>query len=66
LSGPFFSGTLWVGGTNRGTFSMGWVSPFMRKATLEIATLAGAAAPKPVPALSGGGTEDFRTVFATA
>jgi hypothetical protein len=66
FSGPFFSGTLSEGGANRGTFSMGWVSRFMRKATLEIDTLAGAVVPQPVPALSGGGTEDFRTAFATA
>lgn len=66
FSGPYFSGTLSEGGTNRGTFTMGWVSGFFRRATLEIDTLAGAVTPQPVPALTGGGTEDFRSVFATA
>jgi hypothetical protein len=64
--GPSFSGVLSQGGTTRGTVSLAWVSRFLRKATLEVDTLAGAVAPQPVPALSGGGTEDFKTVFADA
>src|SRR5205807_2449733 len=32
----------------------------------EVDTLTGAVAPQPVPAISGGGTEDIRTTYATA
>jgi len=60
-----FEGKLYEGGMEKGSFSMGWVSPFFRKATLEVAVLQGATAPQPVPAATGSGTEDFRTVFAT-
>jgi hypothetical protein len=62
----YFEGTLYEAGVARGTFTMGWVSSFFRRATLEIDTLTGAVAPQAVPASSGSGTEDFRTVLATA
>ena len=66
--GSYFEGTLYEAGVARGTFTMGWVSSFFRKATLEIDTLAGAVAPQVVQASasSDSGTEDFSTVFATA
>lgn len=66
FSGPYFEGKLFEGGVLKGTFSMGWVSSSFRRATVEIDTLTGSVPPTAVPALSGGGTEDIRTVFATA
>ncbi|QEL13210.1 hypothetical protein [Limnoglobus roseus] len=65
FSGPFFSGTVTQGGMDRGTITLGWVSSFFRRATVEIGVLAGSVVPDPVPA-AGGGTEDFANVFATA
>jgi hypothetical protein len=65
-TGSYFEGTLYEGGIAQGTFTMGWVSSFFRKATLEIDTLAGAVAPAAVSASSGSGTEDFKTTFAAA
>src|ERR1700752_438601 len=62
----YFEGKLFEGATEKGTFKMGWVSTFFRRATVEIDTLTGAVPPKAVPAISGSGTEDFKTVFATA
>lgn len=66
FSGPYFEGKLYEGGVEKGTFTMGWVSSFFRRATIEVDTLTGSVAPTAVPALGGGGTEDIRTVFATA
>lgn len=66
FTSSYFSGTVSEGATPKGSFTMGWVSSFFRKATLEIDTLTGAVAAQAVPALSGSGTEDFRSVFATA
>jgi hypothetical protein len=63
---PYFHGKLYEGGIEKGSFTMGWVSSCFRKATVEIDTLTGAVAPAAVPSISGGGTEDIRTVFATA
>jgi hypothetical protein len=62
----YFEGKLFEGTTEQGTFKMGWISSFFRRATVEIDTLTGAVAPQAVPAISGSGTEDFKTVFATA
>lgn len=62
----YFEGKVLEGGVEKGTFKMGWVSSFFRKATVEIDTLTGAVAPQAVPAISGGGNEDFKTVFKTA
>ena len=62
----YFEGKVFEGGVEKGTFKMGWVSPFFRKATVEIDTLKGSVAPQAVPAISGSGTEDFKTVFKTA
>jgi hypothetical protein len=62
----YFEGKLFEGATEKGTFKMGWVSSFFRKATIEIDTLKGAVAPVAVPASGGGGNEDFKTTFATA
>ncbi|MBA3766026.1 MAG: hypothetical protein H0W99_03365 [Acidobacteria bacterium] len=65
-SSVYFEGKWMEGATDRGTFKMGWVSSYFRRATLEIDTLTGAVPPLPVPALSGSGKEDFKTVFKTA
>ena len=65
FTGSYFEGKLYEGGVEKGSFHMGWVSKFFRKATLEVAVLQGAIAPQPVPAAGGSGTEDFNTVFAT-
>jgi hypothetical protein len=62
----YFEGSLFEGLTEKGTFKMGWVSSSFRRATVEIDTLTGAVPPKAVPTISGSGTEDFKTVFATA
>lgn len=62
----YFEGKVFEGGVEKGTFKMGWVSSFFRKATVEIDTLKGAVAPQAVPGISGSGTEDFKTVFKTA
>lgn len=66
FSGSYFEGKLYEAGVEKGSFTMGWVSKSFRKATLEIDTLVGAVAPTAVAAIPGPGTEDFKTVFATA
>ena len=65
-SSVYFEGKVFQGGVETGTFKMGWVSSFFRKATVEIDTLKGAVAPQAVPPISGPGSEDFRSVFKTA
>jgi hypothetical protein len=60
-----YTGTVFEGATDLGTVTMSWVSPFFRRATLQIHRLQGADEPQAVPG-SGGGNEDFRTVFNTA
>ena len=62
----YFEGKVFEGGVEKGSFKMGWVSPFFRTVTVEVDTLTGAVAPKAVPPISGGGNEDFKTVFKTA
>ncbi len=66
FGGPHFTGRLIEGGVDRGSVSLTWVSRFLRRAVLEIDTLAGAVAPQPVPHPSGTGTEYFDTVYAQA
>jgi hypothetical protein len=61
--GPFYEGRLFEGGVDKGSVTLGWVSKFFRRATLEIDTLVGAVRPAPVPD-GAGGTEFFDTVFA--
>ena len=61
--GPFYEGRLIEGGVDKGGVTLGWVSSFFRRATLEIDTLVGAVRPAPVPD-GAGGTEFFDTVFA--
>ena len=56
----YFAGDVYEGSVHKGTFTMGWVSTFLRKATLEIDTLTGAVAPAAV------GSEDFKSIFAAA
>src|SRR5207247_717160 len=66
FTSSYFEGKLYEGGVEKGSFTMGWVSSFFRKATLEIDSLTGAVAPTAVPANPGPGTEDFKAVFAIA
>ena len=66
FTGSYFAGTLYENGIAQGSFTMGWVSSSFRKATLEVHTLTGAATPTAVPATVGTGSEDFRSVYATA
>ena len=66
FTSSYFEGRLYEGGVDKGSFTMGWVSSSFRRATQEIDTLTGAVASQAVPASSGSGTEDFRTVLATA
>lgn len=58
--GAYFTGNAYQGTTQLGGVSMGWVSPYFRRATLEIDSLTGAVSPQTV------GTENFKSVFATA
>ena len=62
----YFEGKLFEDGVEKGLFKMGWVSKYFRRATVEVDTLTEAVAPQAVPAISGSGTEDFRSVFKTA
>ena len=66
IPGAYFEGELVANGSVLGSISMGWVSSFFRKATIEVDTVQGAVAPQAVPALAGSGTEDFTTMMATA
>ena len=61
--GPSYTGRWVVGGVDRGSISLDWVSRFFRRASVEIDTLAGAVRPEPVPNGSGG-TEYFDTIYA--
>jgi hypothetical protein len=61
--GPYYEGRLSEGGVDKGTVTLAWVSPFFRRATVELDTLTGAVAPAPVPD-GAGGTEFFGTIFA--
>ncbi|MFF4568329.1 hypothetical protein [Streptomyces sp. NPDC001410] len=65
LGGAAFEGSLLEAGAPQGTVSMRWISPYFRRATVEIDTVAGAIAPQPVPDASGTGTQDIRTAFAS-
>src|SRR5207237_7085558 len=44
FAGPYFEGRLFQGGVDKGSFSMGWVSSFFRRAKVEVDTLTGAVA----------------------
>lgn len=59
FTSSYFEGTLYEAGTPQGKVTMGWVSKYFRRATLEVDVLTGAVAPTAV------GSEDFRSVFAT-
>jgi hypothetical protein len=56
-------GRLLVAGVDKGSVTLAWVSPYFRRASVEVDLLAGAVAPAPVPD-GAGGTEYFDTVFA--
>jgi hypothetical protein len=60
FTSSYLEGKLYENGVDQGTITMGWVSPFFRRATLEIDVLTGAVGPQPV------GTDDFATIFAKA
>lgn len=64
--GNYYEGEWTEGGVSKGTITIGWVSSSFRRCTIEVDTLVDAVAPQPVPALSGSGNEDFKTMLASA
>jgi len=60
----YYSGTLYDSGIPLGGFSMGWVSKYFRKASLEVDVVEGAVAPQSVNV--NGKTHSFKTIMATA
>lgn len=60
----YYSGTLYDSGIPLGSFSMGWVSKYFRKATLEVDVVEGAVAPQSVNV--DGKTHSFKSIMATA
>lgn len=73
--GSYFAGRV-LGPATGGQFTMGWVTPYFRRATLEIDTVEGAVPPgrgetgvrgRPLPGSRlPPAVQDFRTIFATA
>lgn len=61
-----YDGKLYEGTRELGSISLRWLSPYYRRADLEVNRLDGAVIPQPVPHPSGTGTEDFSTIFASA
>jgi hypothetical protein len=61
-----YTGKVFQGTTELGSVSIQWVSPSFRRASLVIFQLQGAEDPPTSVPKSGGGTEDFHSVFATA
>jgi len=59
-------GTLVEARTTRGKVTLEWVSRFFRRCTIEVDTVTGAVPPQAVTALTGSGTETFRTMLASA
>jgi hypothetical protein len=64
--GPVYEGTWTAAGSSIGEVTIGWVSPYFRRCTIEVDTVIGAVAPGAVPSADGSGEEDFRTVLASA
>lgn len=64
--GNYYEGHWVRGGIVKGTITLGWVSPALRRCTIEVDTLIDAVSPQPVHALGTPGTEDFRTMMASA
>ena len=58
-----YTGRLMQGTTDLGALSIQWISPKFRRATLQIYRLNGADNPPSSVPASGGGNEDFGTVF---
>lgn len=56
----YFEGRLLVNGVDKGSVSLGWVSPYFRRASIEIDTVVGAVAPQNV------GTESLRSIYLNA
>ncbi|MFG2824490.1 hypothetical protein ACGFX4_34300 [Kitasatospora sp. NPDC048365] len=66
VHGTRYEGRVMQGGAEVGTVSLTRVSDFLRRAVLEIDTVAGAVAPQPVPRADGTGMDYFDTIYATA
>jgi len=58
--GVYFEGRLYENNVDKGSVSLGWVSSYFRRATIEVDTVVGAMAPQAV------GTESLRSVYAKA
>jgi hypothetical protein len=61
--GPYYEGRLFEGSVDKGSVTLAWVSPFFRRASVEIDALTGSVRPAPVPDGSGG-NDFFDTIFA--
>lgn len=59
-----YEGRVLIGNFDLGSITMHWVSPYFRRAALEIHTLHGADAPQAVN--DNGALESFQTIFASA
>ena len=64
--GNYYEGQWMRDGIVKGTITLGWVAPQLRKCTIEVDTLVDAVSPKKVPALGAAGTESFKTMLASA
>ena len=56
----YFEGRLYENGVDKGSVSLGWVSSYFRRATVEVDTVVGAVAPQ------AAGTESLRSIYARA
>ena len=56
----YFEGRLYENNVDKGRVTLGWVSKYFRRATIEIDTVVGAVAPQAV------GTESLRSIYAKA
>ncbi|MFL5618032.1 MAG: hypothetical protein ACJ79A_06490 [Gemmatimonadaceae bacterium] len=56
----YFEGRLYENGVDKGHVTLGWVSKYFRRATIEIDTVVGAVAPQAV------GTESLRSIYGKA
>ena len=62
--GNYYEGQWVRGGIVKGTITLGWVAPALRRCTIEVDTLVDAVSPQPVPGSSG--SESFKTMMASA
>jgi hypothetical protein len=56
----YFEGRLYENNVDKGSVALGWVSPYFRRATIEIDTVSGAVAPQAV------GAESLRSIYGKA